>query len=140
MDIRVSIDRKTGKATFTRVRTVVDEEELENYQAEMTVDQARAYFEQIDAQGGVVPALDRLDYFARAITATNRVRRLDARFFLVDAEYLSGELGGNGELEDLRWVDLAKVKELPLASITALVCERSAIPRLKRSYLVTTSV
>ncbi|GAB4541847.1 MAG: transcription termination factor NusA [Ruegeria sp.] len=45
MDIRVSIDRKTGKATFTRVRTVVDEEELENYQAEMTVDQARAYFE-----------------------------------------------------------------------------------------------
>ncbi len=45
MDIRVSIDRKTGKATFTRVRTVVDEEELENYQAEMTVEQARAYFE-----------------------------------------------------------------------------------------------
>ena len=45
MDIRVSIDRKTGRATFTRVRTVVDEEELENYQAEMTVDQARAYFE-----------------------------------------------------------------------------------------------
>ena len=28
MDIRVSIDRKTGKATFTRVRTVVEEEEL----------------------------------------------------------------------------------------------------------------
>ncbi|EEX08802.1 transcription elongation factor NusA [Ruegeria lacuscaerulensis ITI-1157] len=45
MDIRVSIDRKTGRATFTRVRTVVDDEELENYQAEMTVDQARAYFE-----------------------------------------------------------------------------------------------
>ncbi len=44
MDIRVSIDRKTGRATFTRVRTVVEEEELENYQAEMTVDQARAYF------------------------------------------------------------------------------------------------
>jgi hypothetical protein len=36
MDIRVSIDRKTGKATFTRVRTVVEDEELENYQAEMT--------------------------------------------------------------------------------------------------------
>ncbi|MBR9650463.1 transcription termination factor NusA [Thalassovita aquimarina] len=43
MDIRVSIDRKTGKATFTRVRTVVEDEELENYQAEMTVDQARQY-------------------------------------------------------------------------------------------------
>ena len=45
MDIRVSIDRKTGRATFTRVRTVVIEEEIENYQAEMTVEQARQYME-----------------------------------------------------------------------------------------------
>ncbi|MTI01402.1 transcription termination factor NusA [Roseibium sp. RKSG952] len=45
MDIRVSIDRKTGKATFTRVRTVVEDDELENYQAEMTVEQARQYME-----------------------------------------------------------------------------------------------
>ncbi len=45
MDIRVAIDRKTGKATFTRVRTVVDEEELENYQAEFTTDTAKPYFE-----------------------------------------------------------------------------------------------
>ena len=45
MDIRVKIDRKTGRATFTRVRTVVDEEEYENYQAEFTVDSAKPYFE-----------------------------------------------------------------------------------------------
>ncbi|WP_281981168.1 transcription termination factor NusA [Thalassorhabdomicrobium marinisediminis] len=45
MDIRVHIDRKTGRATFTRVRTVVEEEELENYQAEFTADQAEDYFE-----------------------------------------------------------------------------------------------
>ncbi len=45
MDIRVSIDRKTGKATFTRVRTVVEDEELENYQAEFTVEQAKQYME-----------------------------------------------------------------------------------------------
>ncbi len=43
MDIRVDIDRKTGKATFTRVRTVVEDDELENYQAEFTVDQAKQY-------------------------------------------------------------------------------------------------
>ncbi|WP_370281512.1 transcription termination factor NusA [Pseudooceanicola sp.] len=43
MDIRVKIDRKTGRATFTRVRTVVEDEDLENYQAEMTVEQARQY-------------------------------------------------------------------------------------------------
>ncbi|WP_147109735.1 transcription termination factor NusA [Tateyamaria sp. syn59] len=45
MDIRVSIDRKTGKATFTRVRTVVEEGELENYQAEFTVEQAKQYLD-----------------------------------------------------------------------------------------------
>jgi N utilization substance protein A len=45
MDIRVAIDRKTGKATFTRVRTVVDDELLENYQAEFTVQQAKEYME-----------------------------------------------------------------------------------------------
>ncbi len=45
MDIRVAIDRKTGKATFTRVRTVVEDEELENYQAEFTVEQAAQYME-----------------------------------------------------------------------------------------------
>ncbi len=43
MDIRVKIDRKTGKATFTRVRTVVEDELLENYQSEMTVQQAKQY-------------------------------------------------------------------------------------------------
>ena len=45
MDIRVHINRKNGNATFTRVRTVVDEDALENYQAEFTADQARPYFE-----------------------------------------------------------------------------------------------
>ena len=45
MDIRVSIDRKTGRATFTRVRTVVTDDEVENYQAEMTVEQANQYME-----------------------------------------------------------------------------------------------
>ena len=45
MDIRVTIDRKTGRAAFTRVRTVVEDEELENYQAEFTVEQAKQYME-----------------------------------------------------------------------------------------------
>ncbi|WP_083095654.1 transcription termination factor NusA [Pseudophaeobacter leonis] len=43
MDIRVSIDRKTGKATFTRVRSVVEDDALENYQSEFTVEQATPY-------------------------------------------------------------------------------------------------
>ena len=45
MDIRVAIDRKTGKATFTRVRTIVEDDLVENFQAELTVEQARQYLE-----------------------------------------------------------------------------------------------
>ncbi len=70
---------------------------------------------------GVVPALDKLEYVARAITPPNRVRRYDARFFLVDARYVTGELKGNGELEDLRWVSLAAANRLALSPITELV-------------------
>ena len=42
LDIRVHIDRKTGRATFTRVRTVTAEDEIENHHAQLTLTQARA--------------------------------------------------------------------------------------------------
>ncbi len=45
MDIRVKIDRKTGRASFTRVRTVVEDDAVENYQAQLTVAQAKQYLE-----------------------------------------------------------------------------------------------
>ena len=72
---------------------------------------------------GVVPALDKLEYVARAITPPNRVRRYDARFFLVDARHMSGELRGNGELEDLHWVALKEASKLALSPITELVLQ-----------------
>ncbi|WP_028029132.1 transcription termination factor NusA [Gemmobacter nectariphilus] len=43
MDIRVSIDRKTGRATFARVRTVVEDDAVENHHAQLTVKQAKSY-------------------------------------------------------------------------------------------------
>lgn len=70
---------------------------------------------------GLAPALDKLDYVARAITPPNNLRRFDARFFLVDARHVSGDLAGNGELEDLRWVDLKETHRLALSPITELV-------------------
>ncbi|MBL4627319.1 MAG: transcription termination/antitermination protein NusA [Roseicyclus sp.] len=42
VDIRVAIDRKTGRATFTRVRTVTDPEAIENDKAEMEPNEAVA--------------------------------------------------------------------------------------------------
>ncbi|MDM7931626.1 transcription termination factor NusA [Tabrizicola sp.] len=43
MDIRVKIDRKTGRASFTRVRTVVEDDAVENHHAQVTVKQAKSY-------------------------------------------------------------------------------------------------
>jgi N utilization substance protein A len=43
MDIRVKIDRKTGRAGFSRIRTVVEDDAVENYQAQLTVAQARSF-------------------------------------------------------------------------------------------------
>jgi len=43
LDIRVKIDRKTGRATFARIRTVVAEDALENHHAQLTVGEARAF-------------------------------------------------------------------------------------------------
>ena len=45
LDIRVSIDRKTGKATFTRVRTVVEDDMIENDRAELNVEDAKDYLD-----------------------------------------------------------------------------------------------
>ena len=43
LDIRVHIDRKTGQAQFSRVRTVVEDDAVENHHAQLTVAQARAW-------------------------------------------------------------------------------------------------
>jgi 8-oxo-dGTP pyrophosphatase MutT (NUDIX family) len=75
------------------------------------------------AATGFVPALDRLDYVARAITPAGQPRRFDARFFLVDARHAHGTLAGNGELHDLRWVALEGADRLAMGPITRLVLE-----------------
>ncbi len=74
-------------------------------------------------QTGFVPALDKLDYVARAVTPPNNVRRYDARFFMVDAKWISGTLQGNGELEDLRWVAIDEAHKLELSPITSLILD-----------------
>ena len=43
LDIRVRIDRKTGRATFARIRTVVEDDAVENHHAQLTVKQAKSY-------------------------------------------------------------------------------------------------
>lgn len=72
---------------------------------------------------GFVPALDKVDYIARAITPPGRPRRFDARFFMVDAAHLSGSLEDSAELSNLTWVPLAEARELDLPNITKLMIQ-----------------
>ena len=60
------------------------------------------------AAAGAVPALDALDYIARAITPAGSPRRFNTRFFIVDGDGdgADGELLRDGELLDLHWVRL----------------------------------
>jgi len=74
---------------------------------------------------GVVPALDALEYVARAITPPGEHRRFDTRFFWVDAAHVHDAAGaaltGSGELLDLRWVPLSETSALDLPEATAMV-------------------
>jgi 8-oxo-dGTP pyrophosphatase MutT (NUDIX family) len=71
----------------------------------------------------VAPALHGLDYIARAITPPGSPRRFDTRFFLADASHAHAPdaLAGSGELLDLRWVALSRVRELALPEATLMV-------------------
>lgn len=72
---------------------------------------------------GLAPALDRLCYLGRAITPPTQHIRFHARFFAVDARHVQGELGGDSELEDLRWVPLEDVPALEVMPVTLLMIE-----------------
>jgi 8-oxo-dGTP pyrophosphatase MutT (NUDIX family) len=77
------------------------------------------------AEGELHPALGRLDYLARAITPALSPIRFHARFFLADAADGSGQLGGNGELLDLRWIPIPEALELPIIDVTRLVLQET---------------
>lgn len=67
-------------------------------------------------QHDINPRLDVLHLVARAITPPYRNRRFDARFFMIDAEHIQGEVHerpqGSGELLDLHWVALGKAQKM----------------------------
>ena len=83
-----------------------------------------AFGELVDGQ--LCPSLDRLDYLARAITPALSPIRFHARFFLADAADGSGDLRGNGELLDLRWIPIPEATELPIINVTRFVLEETA--------------
>ena len=77
------------------------------------------------ASTGVFPALDGLDFLARAITPPGRPRRFDARFFLADTNLIAheqkGVIGPDAELVELVWKTLDEALAIDIPNITRLV-------------------
>lgn len=69
-------------------------------------------------QMGLAPDLRRLAYVGRAITPTESPLRFHARFFAVEDTWMQGELRGDRELLDLRWVSLAGRARFPMVDVT----------------------
>ena len=75
---------------------------------------------------GLAPDLARLDYLARAVTNHDSPIRFDARFFMAEAKYFTGALGGSGELLDLAFVPFEAARGLPSAAITQFMLSEVA--------------
>ena len=77
------------------------------------------------AATGHVPVAHPLQFVFRAITPPGRPRRFDARFFLVDADSIAGDLddfaAACDELSHLQWIPLPEVRQFDLPFITEVV-------------------
>jgi 8-oxo-dGTP pyrophosphatase MutT (NUDIX family) len=70
------------------------------------------------AQARIAPAFGSFDYLLRAITPVGSRRRYNTRFFLGDGADAIGDLGGDGELLDLRWRRLSELDRLNIVDVT----------------------
>jgi 8-oxo-dGTP pyrophosphatase MutT (NUDIX family) len=81
------------------------------------------------ASMGLTPGFGAMRLVARAITPTSSPVRFHSRFFLADGETVAGEIGGDGELEDIHWAPLESLPGLPMADITLLVLDEALAHR-----------
>jgi 8-oxo-dGTP pyrophosphatase MutT (NUDIX family) len=105
---------------------------------------ARELREETGLSLGLPPRLDGLHYLARAVTPPGLPIRFNARFLVVEEHHVSGELGGDGELENLRYYGMTEALALELALPTRRVLERLqqwlALPEWERNTQTHTPV
>jgi 8-oxo-dGTP pyrophosphatase MutT (NUDIX family) len=85
---------------------------------------ARELAEETGLSLGFPPALDGLDYLARAVTPTDSPIRFNARFLCIHASRVTGTLGGDGELDNLRYYGMTEALALDLAGPTRRMLEQ----------------
>ncbi|WP_164660965.1 NUDIX hydrolase [Tropicibacter sp. Alg240-R139] len=77
------------------------------------------------AATGHLPSAQSLQFVFRALTPPGRPRRFDARFFLVDADDIQGDLDdfthASDELSHLQWIKLTEARQFDLPFITEVV-------------------
>ena len=77
------------------------------------------------AETGHVPNASALQFVFRAVTPPGRPRRFDARFFMIDADALTGDIDdfseASDELSHLQWIALKDVRQFDLPFITEVV-------------------
>lgn len=77
------------------------------------------------AAQGFIPSAAGLTFVFRAITPPGRPRRFDARFFLVNADHVKGDLDdfrdASDELSHLQWIAIEDAKNFDLPFITEIV-------------------
>jgi 8-oxo-dGTP pyrophosphatase MutT (NUDIX family) len=79
---------------------------------------AEAAVWQAYGQAGSAPDFGALDFVLRAITPVGSHRRYNTRFFLTDGGKALGDIGGDGELLDLRWWKVAELDKLNIVDVT----------------------
>lgn len=67
------------------------------------------------------PDLSALSFYARAITPASSPIRFHARFFMADAQKVTGNLQGSGELDNLDWYPLSEALKLPIIDVTEFI-------------------
>ena len=85
---------------------------------------ARELLEETGLSLGHPPMLDGLDYLARAVTPTDSPIRFNARFFCVHASRVDGTIGGDGELDSLRYYEMTEALAMDLAGPTRRMLEQ----------------
>jgi 8-oxo-dGTP pyrophosphatase MutT (NUDIX family) len=105
---------------------------------------ARELQEETGLSLGTPPRLDGLHYLARAVTPPALPIRFNVRFLIVEERHVSGELGGDGELDALRFYAMTEALALDLALPTRRVLERLslwlAMPAAERNTQAQTPV